>query len=254
MAANSGFTRRGSGCCPALGILMLGGPLLAGCAPSQVRVDRESAPVGLARPSAVYVYTFAVDPSDVQLDRGGPLARLRDTLSGGSDPQQQDAQAGALGKQVADSFTGELVKRIVAMGFTAQRLACGQGPPLGSMAVDGLFVNVDEGNKVRRMAIGFHQGQSQVGAQVHLFAVTATGNQPLLDFTATSASPPMPGAAVTMGAGAAAQAAAAASGVKEMRDTVQADASRLADQVANNLQQYFAKQGWTAPPSALPTL
>jgi hypothetical protein len=35
---------------------------------------------------------------------------------------------------------------------------------------------------------------------------------------------------------------------------VVSDANRLADKVANSLQQFFAKQGWTAPPSVLPTL
>lgn len=237
-----------------LRVLLVTGLLLGGCAPSQVRLARESTPASAARPTTVCVYTFAVDPSEVQLDRGGPLARLRTALSGGGDQEQQDAQMRALGKLVADRFADELVKRINAMGLGAQRLARDQSPTPGSLAVDGLFVDVDEGNRVRRMAIGFHQGQSQVGAQVHLFSVGATGQQTLLEFTATSASPPMPGAAVTMGAGAAAQAAAAASGAKELRDSVQADATRLADTVADNLQQYFAEQSWTAPPSPLPSL
>jgi hypothetical protein len=35
--------------------------------------------------------------------------------------------------------------------------------------------------------------------------------------------------------------------------TPQRDADRLADSVANDLQKFFAKQGWTAPPSSFPT-
>jgi hypothetical protein len=73
-----------------------------------------------------------------------------------------------------------------------------------------------------------------------------------LNFTAVAESPPLPGAAVTMGAGAAVQVAGTAAGAKALGDTVQRDADRLADAVANDLQKFFAKQGWTAPPSAFP--
>jgi hypothetical protein len=76
----------------------------------------------------------------------------------------------------------------------------------------------------------------------------------LLDFTAVSESAPLPGAAVTMGAGAAVQVGAAAAGARELDSSIDSDARRLADKVANSLQAFFAKQGWTAPPSDLPTL
>jgi Domain of unknown function (DUF4410) len=223
--------------------------LLPACAPTQVKITRESDAVGVPKPSAVYVYDFAVEPSEIQLDRGGPLARLRERLAGGGD--DQDAQAVALGHQVANGLADALVAKITAMGLAAQRITRNQAPPPGAAAVAGQFVDVDEGNRVRRMAIGFHQGQSQVSARVQLYTVTgAKAATQLLDFTASAESAPLPGAAVTMGAGAAVQVAAAASGAKELRDTVQADANNLADRIATLLQTFFAKQGWTAPPSS----
>jgi Domain of unknown function (DUF4410) len=191
----------------------------------------------------------------VKLDPGGPLARLRDRLTGGGDPAEEGQQAIELGHQLADSLAATLVQKIAAMGLPAQRISRDQVPPVDAVAVGGQFVDVDQGNRVRRMAIGFHQGQSRVAAQVQLYRVTgsAAASQ-LLDFTAVAESPPLPGAAVTMGAGAAVQVAGAAAGAKELGDTVQRDADHLADTVANDLQSFFAKQGWTAPPSSLPSL
>lgn len=229
--------------------------VVAACGPTRVKITKETDAVGLPKPSMIYVYDFAVHPSEVKLDTGGPLARIRTRLSGGGDVAAQDQQAVDLGHQVADILASELVDKITAMGLPAQRITRDHVPPVGTVAVGGQFVDVDQGNKVKRMAIGFHQGQSSVAAQVQLYQVTgeAAANQ-LLDFTAVAQSPPTPGAAVTMGAGAAVQVAGAAAGAKALGDTVQQDTDRLASRVATNLQTFFAKQGWTAAPSTLDTI
>ena len=225
----------------------------AGCT-TGYRITQQSDVTGLAKPDVVYVVDFAVDPSEVKVDPGGPLQRIRNRLAGGGDGGQ-DAQQTALAHQVAETVATDLVQQITAMGLPAQRMTRDQTPPDGAIVVAGQFVDLDEGNRVRRMAIGFHQGQSSVSAQVQLYRVTgARAADQLLDFTAIGTSPPTPGAAVTMGAGAAAQAAAAAGGVKELTSSLQADAGRLAEQVAKTLQGFFARQGWTAAPSDLPVL
>ncbi len=235
------------------GARRLGAVLLlcvAGGCTTGYQITQQTDAVGLPRPSAVYVYDFAVVPSDVQLDRGGPLQRLAGALTGSdADP---DAQAVALGRTVADTLAADLVEKIRAMGLPAERIVRPDTPPEGAIAVNGQFVSVDEGNRLRRMAIGFRQGQSSVTAQVQLYRVTGRrAAAQLLDFTAVGTSPPAPGAVVTMGAGAAVQVGAAASGVKELTTSVQSDAGRLAGAIATQLQTFFARQGWTDPPSAL---
>lgn len=224
---------------------------VAGCT-SRVHITQETDAVGLPTPAAVYVYDFAVDPSEVQVDPGGPLQRIRSRLFGGPSESEQSEQAIALGHQIADQVAAGLVARISAMGLPAQRIGRDQLPPEGAAAVGGQFVDLDEGNRIRRMAIGFHQGQSSVSAAVQFYRVTSARSAArLLEFTATGTSPPLPGAAVTMGAGAAVQVAAATAGAKELGDTLSSDADRLAAAIARNLQTFFAKQGWTAPPSEL---
>lgn len=232
--------------------VLLGLFALAACGP-QVRITKEANVVGLAKPSVVYVYDFAVEQSEMKADPGGPLQRLRDRLGGGSDQSAQDQQMIALGHQIADQVAADLVKRITAMGLTAQRMSREQMPPEDAIAVAGQFVDLDQGNRMKRMAVGFHQGQSSVSAAVQLYQVTgARSAAQLLDFTATGVSPPLPGAAVTMGAGAAVQVAAATAGAKEFRDTLSADADRMSASAARSLQTFFAKQGWTQPPSEIP--
>lgn len=230
---------------------------LAGCGPTQSRIEMESRAVGLPKPALVYVYDFAVDPSQVHLDPGGPVSRRLKEISGESEPQAE--QIVALGRKVADRIAADLVSRITAMGLNAERAAPGNELRADAVAVTGQFADIDEGNKLRRLAIGFRQGQSKVGANVQLVRRTDAGaTEPLLEFITAAESAPLPGAAVTMGAGAGVRAAAASTGAKSLGDTVQSDADRLAARIANQLQQFFAKQGWTEAPSAvdavMPTL
>ena len=169
----------------------------------------------------------------------------------------EDDQAIALGRQIAQRVADGLVGKITAMGLPAQRGVRGVTVPAATAVIAGQFADVDEGNRVRRLAIGFHQGQSSVSAHVELYSIAAGEREtPLLEFVATTASAPLPGAAVTIGAGAAVQVAGATAGARELGSTVQADADRLVDQIATSLQAFFAKQGWTAPPppSYIPSL
>ena len=111
-----------------------------------------------------------------------------------------------------------------------------------------------KGNRLRRRVIGFGAGQSKLDTQV--LAPSGSGYPTLLEFKTHTDSGEMPGAAVTMGAGAAAQgtvtagmaaANVAVSGVKTYRTAMGAMASRSADKAAAYLSEFFASQGWISP-------
>jgi hypothetical protein len=104
--------------------------------------------------------------------------------------------------------------------------------------------------------IGLGVGQSKIDTQVQLVALTPNGYRTLLEFKTHTDSGEMPGAAVTMGAGAAAQGAVTAgmavanagiSGVKAYRSAMGPMASRDADKTAAYLSQFFATEGWISP-------
>lgn len=224
----------------ALGLTMAPGLAAA----TEVRVIRTYAgDQPLTRPERVVVYDFAVPSGEVKLD-SGPGARLLRRLGGDSQAEEQ----AKVGREVAANFADELVKAIGELGLPAERAPRSPSPAAGTLAVDGQFVSIDEGNRARRMVVGFGAGATEVSALVQVYLGMPAGPVLVHELEAKGESSKKPGAAVTMGAGAAAGAAAAAGGAVnaglETRATVEADARRAAREVAKGLGELFARQGW----------
>ncbi len=221
--------------------------ILVGCAPTTVRstgVPAATAP--LPKPERVVVHDFAVSLDDIKLNTG-PAARLRRTL--GRSPQSE-AQA-EVGRQVAAKFADELVKAINELGLPAERAPRGTSVPDRTLAVDGQFVSIDEGNRARRLVIGFGAGGTEVTAHVQVYMGRPAGPLLVQELEAKGESSKKPGAAVTMGAGAAIGAGAAvggaAAGGLETQAGVEADARRTAKALGKQLGELFERQGWIAP-------
>jgi Domain of unknown function (DUF4410) len=136
----------------------------------------------------------------------------------------------------------ELVAGIRDLGLPAQRAPRGTPPPPDAIAVAGLFLNVDEGNRLQRTVLGLGAGQSKVDTQVEVYAPGRDGVTKLLEFSSHADSGSTPGALITGSAGAAAN--GAVSGVKSYRSQVEQMTSRSADKAVAYLSQYFARQGW----------
>jgi hypothetical protein len=225
----------------ALGCLLA----LAACRPAAVRPERSTTATGLPRPERVAVLDFTVDAAAVKEDSaiGSKVVRAF------SDTSEAEREA-ELGRKVAEALSADLVDGIRELGLPADRASRSEPLPPGTLIVDGRFVGIDEGNRLRRLVIGFSAGQSTVETQVVVDLLTQRGRERLLQFEATAKSAPMPGAAVTMGAGAAAQGAqavavAAGTGaLKESRSTVESDAGAGASQIVAYLSEFFARQGW----------
>ena len=117
-------------------------------------------------------------------------------------------------------------------------------PPDGSLAVQGDFLAINEGNRTRRMAIGLGAGASEVAAHVECYLKQPGENVMVNEFKATSESSRKPGAAETVGAGAAPEVATAVSGATEMKQNAEGDTGRMAKAVAREIAKTFAAQGW----------
>jgi hypothetical protein len=222
---------------------------IEGCAQTVVQPKYEQRSAGpVARPSQVLVYDFAVTAADVSENQGF-FAAVRNSLSDTSE----HAREMTIAREVQNRMSEELVAKIRDLGLPAQRAARGSGLPSGVIAVTGLFLNVDEGNRLQRTVLGFGAGQSTVDTKVEIYAPSTSGPAKLLEFTTHADSGSMPGALVTGGAGAAASGGMTAgvaaanvgvSGVKGYRSQVAQMTSRSADQAAAYLSRYFANQGW----------
>lgn len=145
--------------------------LLAGC--SGPRPD----PAG----PAVMVADFACDPALLAEDAPaapGVVGRLRQRVRTGEhgSPEQRAAQLTAL---LADTLVADLTKA----GIAARRLRPGEAPPAAGWLVSGRFLVLDEGDRLRRSAIGLGEGATaaQVAAALCDAAHPGRPADPLLE-------------------------------------------------------------------------
>jgi hypothetical protein len=127
-------------------------------------------------------------------------------------------------------------------------------PGYTSLVVSGKILSIDEGNRTRRIIVGFGAGQSKVTAEVDIcFATPGTAPRLLQSFTADSESGRKPRLAVA-GAGAAAGSVATAAAVgvggtvasEKFGASVEDSAGRMGKEIADTLRNYFVSQGWAA--------
>jgi hypothetical protein len=197
----------------------------------------------------IYVHDFGVSPSAVTLD-SAIGSRLMDMMKSTPEGQQQLQ----IGQEVAKVVTDNLVKEIAKLGIPATAAANAVPVAGPSLAIEGQFVTVDEGNRLRRAIIGFGAGASDVRTLVQVFETTNEGRRLVEDFYVTVKSSRKPGMGPMAGVGAAtgraAESAAVSAGVGLMTarsQTVEGDAKHTAEQVAKELKKLFIEQGWIAP-------
>jgi hypothetical protein len=192
----------------------------------------------LTKPIAIVVYNFAATPEEVELNKA-TLNRVRMRVGGA-----QDDDKAQLAHKIVDDFSESLIKDLQRTGLPVSKGVAGELPPDGSLAVQGDFMLIDEGNRARRMAIGLGAGASKVEAHVECYLKQSDKNIMVTEFKAMSQSSRKPGAAETMGAGAAPEAAAAVSGATELKQGAEGDTDRLAKAVAKQITKALADQGW----------
>lgn len=158
-------------------------------------------------PRAVYVADFALDAANVQSDQGvrgilpealhqGVLGsvggRLPHPLASG-DPAQR-------AREIVDTMAQSLVDALTDRGISAQRIdARVAGLPAAGWLLQGMFTEVDEGNRIKRAVIGFGQGATRMEVQVGISDLASTQPRHAFMVFGTVKEPgKMPGAIVTM--------------------------------------------------------
>lgn len=238
----------------AIGILLIFSTALAGCAGASITPENTGSSVTSApavqpvRPSEIVVHDFTFAPSAVH-EGTAPLQRLTQALSSQSEAQKENE----IGSETAQAISDELTKKLQALGFSVVRQPTGVPVADNALVIDGQFTSIEEGNRLRRLVIGFGAGASKLDTDVQVARVSGGERQRLLAFKTEANSGRMPGAAVTMGAGAAAQggatvamgaANAGIAGAKGYSGMVSRLAADTANQISGYLAQYFEQQGW----------
>lgn len=223
---------------------------VGGCAQTvvQPKYEHRTPAASVIRPSQVLVYDFALTDADVR-ENQGLFATVGNAMSGTTKSDREMAIAQKVQLRMAE----DLVAGIRALGLPAQRAERGAELPPNAVAVTGVFLKIDEGDRLQRTALGFGAGQSTVNAKVAVFASSPGTPITLLEFSTHADSGAAPGALVTGGVGAAASGgmtagiAATNMGIgaaKGHRSQVEQMTARSADQAVAYLSQYFAQQGW----------
>ena len=221
-----------------------------GCASAKVEQQSDVAPVSNARPSQLFVYPFAVDPSDVTLNQGFFQKTYR-SLSGKSEGAEQSQIAHQTAQNICVSVAANLTQK----GIMATCIQRGVAPNGSNVLVmDGEFTDISEGNRLRRMVVGLGVGASKVDTVVQVYQKTDGGSHELIDFSTTADSGYMPGAGITGPAGAAAGGATAAAslgvnvaagGVKNYTSSTGYLVDKTTTQVVDLIVAYYDRQGWT---------
>jgi Domain of unknown function (DUF4410) len=230
---------------PAVALLTLT-LLVAGC--TRVQPEQTYAGAPLPRPDLVLVDDFAVAPDEVEL-RYGLVARIEESFDT-EPPSQQERD---VGRQVAQALAESLVAEIRDLGLPAER--AGTATASGQvLAIEGQFVSIDEGDRARRMVIGFGAGESKVVVNVQVFDRTGPEPRLLDEFQVDADSGRKPGMGPMAGVGVAAASVTTAVatsaglsvGAEAISDSVVADADRAARGIAKQLAVLFAQEGWIA--------
>jgi hypothetical protein len=201
-------------------------------------------------PAQVLVRDFDFAPSSVTENRS--VVHRATDLVRSSSPEERRI---AIGRDVAASLSEATAKRLRKTGLAVARI--GDDEPLPSrgnfLLVTGRLIDVDEGDRLQRVALGFGAGESRLAAQVHVFRVVDGEKAEVLAFTTYADSGKMPGMAPSMAAGVFLMGPITAvtviedvvsSGQKIYSSQVESLAGQTGDQVSRYLSQYAAAEHW----------
>ena len=158
---------------------------------------------------------------------------------------------GFLGKGNA-STQAPLVEQIRAMGMWAVPASMGLQPRLNDIVLRGYLISINEGSAVKRVAIGFGSGASQLETAVEVFQMTPRGLVRLGSGTVNSGGNKTPGAALGVATFAATSNPAGliiSGGMKVYGEAsgsskVEGRATATAKEIASVLKKRFREQGW----------
>ena len=145
----------------------------------------------------VTVYDFAFDVADLHTDQGvlagrdGPARRVRGALR----PEETPAQKA---ERLAVLLSETIAKELAGLQIPATRQAKGVAWPTNGLVVQGEFLQVDEGNRLKRAVVGFGAGATETLAQVEVYDLAQDRAKPILVYGTGSGSKPTPGGVVTM--------------------------------------------------------
>jgi hypothetical protein len=218
---------------------------IVGCASSNITERQEYRGGKIARPDHILVYNFAATPAEVPAESALASRNFEHSSS-------QTANQIATGRQLGAQISTVLVKEIRGMGLPAEQASIQTKPQIGDLVIRGYLLSIDEGSAVKRVAIGFGSGASQLKVMAEVYLMTDRGLQKLGSGALDSSGNKTPGAALgaaTLIATANPAGLIVSSGMKVYGETsgsskIEGRADDMAKEIAKILQVKFKEQGW----------
>ena len=143
----------------------------------------------------IYVTDFELDPQNIQSEPGLlpepgtilPRPGILSRLTGRSENPADRA------RELVNRMSATLVQDLIDNGISARRLAPGESLPLTGWVVRGVFTEVQEGNRLRRAAIGFGAGKTELQVLVYLDDLADGAPRPFAEFDTSADSGNKPG-------------------------------------------------------------
>ncbi|RKE37340.1 uncharacterized protein DUF4410 [Paraburkholderia sp. BL23I1N1] len=175
--------------------------VIAGClsAVPALSAAADSAPFAAPAP-IVYVADFDLDVANVTPDSGPGerLRRLRGLLPSGPGPMGKDKNPQDHAKDIVNEMADALTADLKKGGVDARRLASGQPLPATGWQVRGVFLNVDDGNRLRRAMVGLGAGQNNIQVVVSCDSLGSADLPPLYQAVEEADSKSKPGAVIKL--------------------------------------------------------
>jgi curli biogenesis system outer membrane secretion channel CsgG len=234
--------------------------LLAGCATVSATPQPVQPPKAAAAINAIYAEPTAPTVIEVRdfdfavnavTENRSPLHRGIDLVRRSSADQREDV----IGQEAAMALSKQTAKKLDKAGLQAVRVPRDSDISLQGnfLLVTGRLVEVDEGNRFTRVAVGLGAGQSRLATVVRVYRVTNGERAEVLKFTTHADSGKMPGMLASVGAGElfvgpitllSGLEDALSSGQKIYVSQIEYLADETGNEVAAYLTQYSAAQGW----------
>ena len=207
---------------------VLGALLLGSCSTAKVTASNQlgGAP---ARPPVIYVSDFDIEAADITSDHGLIVSRPLGILPNGPLYQLRHGDPQSEARHLVDLMADTVVADLEKAGLAAQRLPQGMALPTEGWLVRGAFLQVDQGNRLRRAVIGFGAGDTRLQVASATDALAAAPPEPLYSIDTSAKSRDLPGAVVTLNPYVAAARFVLAG--RDLDENVKDTASKIADAV-----------------------
>jgi hypothetical protein len=228
---------------PIMGLISI--VLLSACASTKVS-DRDTLYSGkLSRPGQIIAFDFVTTPQEMQPDSALANQDVTPTTPPTADELELNRQ---LGVQIAE----ELAQEIRAMGLPGVRATQGITPKVNDLMIRGYLLSVDQGSEVKRVALGFGSGASELKTLVEGYQMTVNGPRKLGSGAVDAGGGKGPGGALGVATllithnpvGLVVSSGVKAYGEVSGSAKVEGRAKATAKEIADQLKIRFEEQGW----------